>query len=98
MLLLVAFGMDALGWFRTGLRPDAHAYGAMVHAVMAWQALHVCVVLLMTGYTLARSWSGRLDATRCVTFDNTRLFSYYTAGQGVVGILLLHLTLRFSAG
>lgn len=98
MLLLVAFGMDALGWFRTGLRPDAHAYGAMVHAVMAWQALHVCVVLLMTGYTLARSWSGRLDATRCVTFDNTRLFSYYTAAQGVVGILLLHLALRFSAG
>ena len=90
-LLLAAFGIDLMAWAGTGLQADGHAYGAMVHAVMAWQALHVCVVVFMTGYTMARSWSGKLDAARRVTFDNTRLFSYYTAGQGVAGILLLRL-------
>ena len=66
----------------------------MVHAVMAWQGLHVCIVVLLTGYTLARAWSGKLDAMRRVTFDNTRLFSYYTAAQGIAGILLLHMASR----
>ena len=70
----------------------------MVHAVMAWQGLHVCIVLLMTGYTLARAWSGKLDAIRRVTFDSTRLFSYYTAAQGLAGVLMLQVASRFSAG
>jgi cytochrome c oxidase subunit I+III len=92
LFLLAAFAIDFLAWSGTGVQSDGHAYGAVVHAVMAWQGLHVCVVLLMTGYTLARAWSARLDATRRVTFDNTRLFSYYTAAQGVAGVVLLHLT------
>jgi cytochrome c oxidase subunit I+III len=52
--------------------------------------LHVAVLLIMAGYTLARSWCGLLDATRRVTFDNTRLFWHYMAAQGVIGILLVH--------
>jgi cytochrome c oxidase subunit I+III len=89
-LMLAAFGVDLYGIWSTGLRPDAHAYGAAVYAVAAWQGLHGCVLFVMTGYTLARSWSGLLDSTRRVTFDNTRLLWHYMVAQGIAGILLVH--------
>jgi cytochrome c oxidase subunit I+III len=94
-LMLGAFGLDAGGWWRNGLRPEVHAHGAMVYAVLAWQSVHVCALLVMTAYTLARSWSGMLDRTRRVTFDNTRLFWHYMVGQGIAGIALVHAIPRF---
>jgi cytochrome c oxidase subunit I+III len=73
-----------------GLRPEAHAYGAASFAILAWQAVHVAIVLLMLAYTLARSLAGQLDAGRRLTMDNTMLFAAYTAGQGAAGLALLH--------
>jgi cytochrome c oxidase subunit I+III len=67
----------------------------MVYAVLAWQSVHVCALLVMTAFTLARSWSGMLDRTRRVTFDNTRLFWHYMVGQGIAGIALVHAIPRF---
>jgi cytochrome c oxidase subunit I+III len=90
VLMLAAFGADLWSWHHAGIRPSEHAYGAVVYAVLAWQGLHVAVLLIMAGYTLARSWCGLLDATRRVTVDNTRLFWHYMAAQGVIGILLVH--------
>ncbi len=94
-LMLAAFGVDLYGIWSTGLRPDAHAYGAAVYAVVAWQGLHACVLLLMTSYTLARSWSGLLDGTRRITFDNTRLLWHYMVAQGIAAILLVHAVPRW---
>jgi cytochrome c oxidase subunit I+III len=50
----------------------------------------------MTGpaYTLARSWRGRLDRARRVTFDNTRLLWHYLVAQGLVGLGLTHVIPR----
>jgi cytochrome c oxidase subunit I+III len=89
-LMLGAFGADFYGLWQSGLRATQHAYGAVVYAVLAWQGFHVAVLLVMALYTLARSRAGLLDATRRVTFDNTRLFWHYMVGQGLAGIFLVH--------
>jgi cytochrome c oxidase subunit I+III len=94
VLMLAAFSADLRAWWQAGLRPSEHAYAAVVCAVLAWQGLHAAVLLVMGGYTLARSWCGLLDATRRVTFDNTRLFWHYTVAQGLAGLLLIHGTAR----
>jgi cytochrome c oxidase subunit I+III len=39
---------------------------------------------------LARYAAGRVDTARRVTYDNTALLVYYTAAQGIVGLLLVH--------
>ena len=56
----------------------------------ALQGLFLAVVLIMTAYLIARSWAGRLDGIRRVTFDNCRLFWLYTVAQGLVGLALVH--------
>jgi cytochrome c oxidase subunit I+III len=89
-LMLCAFGADLYGLWETGLRANQHAYGAAVYVVVAWQGFHVAVLLVMALYTLARSWSGLLDDTRRVTFDNTRLFWHYMVAQGLLGLALVH--------
>lgn len=48
------------------------------------------VVALMAGYVQARSWAGKLDGVRRLSFDNPMLFWLYTCGQGLVGVVLLH--------
>ena len=89
---LFAGGVGADGWalWSGGVRPTLHAYGAASWAIFAWQGALVAVALLMAGYTLARSLAGKLDGARRLTMDNTMLFWGYTAGQGMVGLALLH--------
>jgi len=91
LLMFVAFGMSLCGPWQTGLRPQAHAYGALVYTVLAYQGLHVVVLAIMTVYTLVRSWCGLLHPGRRVTFDNTRIFWHYMVGQGLVGIAAVEL-------
>jgi cytochrome c oxidase subunit I+III len=95
-LMLGAFGSDLYAQWQSGLRPDAHAYGALVYTFIAWQGFHVCVLLVMACYTLARSCCGMLDATRRVTFDNTRLFWHYMTAQGLASLALVHLAPRLA--
>jgi cytochrome c oxidase subunit I+III len=75
----------------TGLKGAESAYGAVTYMLVAWQAFHVAVLLIMIGYALARSLCGLIHAERRVTFDNVMLFVLYTAGQGAVALLLAHL-------
>ena len=93
-LMLVAFGAELYGARESGLQPESHAYDAIVSAVLGWQGLHVIVLILMTGYVLARLLSGLLDRERRVTFDNTRLLWHYMVAQGIAGIVLVHVLPR----
>jgi cytochrome c oxidase subunit I+III len=90
VVMVAAIGADAYGQWQSGARPQAHAYGAVVYAALAYQAFHVAVLLLMSAYTLARLWAGLLNEQRRATFENTRIFWHYMAGQGIVGLLALH--------
>ena len=91
-MALFAAGAAADGWalWSGGVRPGAHAFGAASWAIAAWQIMHVAIALLMAGYVLARSLAGQLDAARRLSLDNTALFWGYTAGQGAIGLALLH--------
>ena len=89
-LLVAALGVQLHGHWETGLRPTDSSYGAAVYAIIGFQGVMVAAVVIMNVYTLARSFCGLLDSQRRATFDNTRLLWYYTVGQGLVGVVLVH--------
>ncbi len=71
------------------ISPRGSGYGATLYALLSWQGFHVVVVAIMALYTLARRWSGRLDAQRRVNYDNTALMWLYTAAQGLVSLAVM---------
>jgi cytochrome c oxidase subunit I+III len=99
--LLLVCGASALDlWTQrsTGLSPSAHAYVAAVYAIMSLQIFFVLTTLIMGAYTIARWLAGKLDSVRRTTFDNTMLFWYYTVGQGLVALLVIHGFPRLTGG
>lgn len=90
ILMWAAFSFNFLALWNTNVRPQAHAYGAVIYTMLAWQALHVVLLTLMAGYTLARSWAGLLNAERRSTFDNTRLMWHYTIAQGAAALAVMY--------
>ncbi|MGH8167759.1 MAG: cytochrome c oxidase subunit 3, partial [Woeseiaceae bacterium] len=68
----------------SNIRPEPHAFGAMTHAFLYWQALHVVLAVIMATYVLARLWSGKIDARRRATFDHARLLWHYMSAQALV--------------
>ena len=91
VLFLAAVGVQTLAAWQTGLRPTQHSYGAMVYLFAALQGFFGGIILIMAGFTLARSLAGKLDAVRRVTFDNTKLFWHYSTAQGLVALVILSL-------
>jgi cytochrome c oxidase subunit I+III len=87
---IAAVGADVYGQWQTGLRPSSSSYAAMVYMANGLTGQLVFAAALMSAFTLARHFTGRLDAVRRATFDNTALLFFYAAGQGLVGLLLVH--------
>ena len=93
LLLVGSIVAELQGHLATDLRPTQNAYGAVVYMVATLQALFVGIVACiacMGLYTVARSLAGLLAPRRRATFDNTRVFWYYTVAQGLVGLVLVH--------
>ena len=88
---LAAFVIDWGAHAQAGLAPTHHAWGATVAALLAWQGLHVFVLVLMAGYVIARSFAGRLRRDARATLDNTALFWHYVVVQGVATIGLVRM-------
>ena len=86
--MLAALGLDVWGHWRTGLRPDAHSYGAVDYAIVGLQGVYAATLVAMALFTLAKSLVGRLDGVRRVTFDNTMLFWHYSTAQALLGLAL----------
>jgi cytochrome c oxidase subunit I+III len=89
-LLVSAVVIDIYSQSQTGLRPQASAYGAVVHMIASLQAFFVIIMVFMGLYTVARAAAGMLHSERRGTFDNTMLFWYYTVAQGLIGLALVH--------
>jgi cytochrome c oxidase subunit I+III len=89
-LLVVALAMEAGAHWRTGLRPAESAYAATVYALVALQAFHVCVLVLMALYAGARELAGKLSAERRGCFDNMLPLWAFTIVQGLLALALVH--------
>jgi cytochrome c oxidase subunit I+III len=89
-LMAASFGIDLATHLQSGLRPTESAYGAAVYLFVVTHGFYAVIVVTMACYTLARAATGRLDALRRVTYENTMLFWHYTVAQTVVGLLLVH--------
>jgi cytochrome c oxidase subunit I+III len=82
--------VEVAGHWRSGLRPDASGYAALVYLASALQLQVVAAVVVIGLYVLARLAAGRLDHTRRASFDALALLTYYATGQGLLGLLLVH--------
>jgi len=90
LALGAAFGVELRGHLSTGLDPTKSSYGAAVYMVTVLQGFYVVVVSMMALYVLARWATGRLNAERRVSLDNTILLWHYVVAQGLIGVLLVH--------
>jgi cytochrome c oxidase subunit I+III len=50
----------------------------------------VAAIVIMTAFVIARHYTGKLDRVRWASLENTQLLIYYTAGQALLGLLLVH--------
>jgi len=89
LLLWAAFGGSLYSLLGTNLRPQLHGFASTSYTIIVWQGLHAVLLTLMGGYTVARAWSGMIDATRRNVFDNTRIFWYYSTAQGLIALSVL---------
>ena len=99
--LLAALGGIGLDWAshaQAGLAPRASAWSATVAALLAWQTFHGLVLVVMGGYLIARSWTGRLRPDARATLDNTALMWQGTVAQGLAGAALVRLLPMWMGG
>jgi cytochrome c oxidase subunit I+III len=73
-----------------GLQATDSAYGAMVYMSAVLNGQLALAVAIMGAYALARLIARKLDADRRASFDNTAVLAYYTAGQILFSLLLIH--------
>jgi cytochrome c oxidase subunit I+III len=93
-LLVAAASIEILTHWQSGLRPTAHSYGAIVYLTGSLQGVAVFTATIMGLFTVAKHLSGRLTSVRRVTLDNVTLFCHYAVGQGIVGLIVVHLLAR----
>ncbi len=90
MLLSTAgFGVAIAGHIQAGLDPTAQAWSATIATLLFYQGFHTVVLLFMGGYTLARSWAGKLQPSARASADNTRVMWHCVTLQGVIGLVLV---------
>jgi cytochrome c oxidase subunit I+III len=89
--MLLSFGADLHSQQLAGLDPTAHAWGATIGAMLAYQGLHAVVLVILAFYLCARSWTGRLTPASRATLDNCALIWHYTTLQGLVAAAAIHL-------
>ena len=85
-----ALALEIAAHWDSGLRPDTSGYAALVYLASVLRLQMVAAVVIIGLYTLARIAAGRLHDARRVTFDTFALLAYYAAGQGLMGLLLVH--------
>jgi cytochrome c oxidase subunit I+III len=85
-----AVAVEIAGHWSTGLRPTESVYGAMVYMTNLLTGQLAFAIFLMAMFAIARYFTGRLDAERRLSLENTELLIAYTVGQGLFGLFLIH--------
>jgi cytochrome c oxidase subunit I+III len=97
-LLAAGPGLELRAQLGAGFQPTASSYAACIFTLIAIQVFFSLVVVVMVLYCVARIAAGKLDASRRVTFDNTRLLWRYAVVQGLAGTGVVHVLTRLLAG
>ncbi|QYF95791.1 cytochrome c oxidase subunit I [Massilia sp. PAMC28688] len=79
------------GQWLAGFDPTAQAWGASVATLIAYQGLHILVLVIAAIYLCARAWCGHVTARSRATVDNVALMWHYTTLQGIAAALAIHL-------
>lgn len=88
--LLAAFGFDFNGQRLAGLNPTAQAWDATIAALLAYQGLHVLILVFAALYLCARAWNGHVAQRSRATLDNIALMWHYTTLQGIAAASAIH--------
>jgi len=90
LVMIAALAVEIFGHVQSGLDPATSSYAAMVYmgVILTGQAAIASVILCL--FALGRHVTGQLDNYRRATFDNARLLYWYTVGQGLFGLVLIH--------
>jgi len=84
-----AWSANVLGHIDAGLEPKANAWSATVVALVAYQGLHVVVLIFMLSFLAERILSGGVSPRSRATLDNTALMVHYTSLQGIATVLVV---------
>ncbi|MFN4140411.1 cbb3-type cytochrome c oxidase subunit I [Aestuariivirga sp.] len=87
----VVAGSGALAYahWNTGLRPDVHAYGAVVFTLLALLVVLSITVLVFCLFCIARIAAHHLGGERRLMFEVAASFSHYVVFQGTATALFL---------
>jgi len=91
VLLVAGFAATLLGQRAAGLDPVAHAWGASIAALLAYQGMHIVILAIIAIYLIVRSWDGKLHGRNRGTYNNSVLIWHGTVLQGVFGALAVSL-------
>jgi cytochrome c oxidase subunit I+III len=89
LLLLPALVLSAgaFEWLRhahADLLPSAEAWSATLAALLAYQGLHIVLLVLLAAYLGARIGCGLVTPRQRSTLENTQLLWWWTCAQGVL--------------
>ena len=88
--LLAALLVETWAQRSVGLDPASSAHAGMVAMGLFLQLQIAAPVAIIGGFVLARLFAGHVDTRRRAMVDNLMLLWLYAAGQGLLGVLLLH--------
>jgi cytochrome c oxidase subunit I+III len=88
--LIAAVVCEIVAQWQLGVRPTDTSYAALVYMACVLNGQLAFAVLIMALFVIARHFTGKLDAVRFASLENTCLLAWYTVGQALVGLLLIH--------
>ncbi|KRA97878.1 cytochrome B [Devosia sp. Root685] len=89
-LAALAGGLGLMaGPWTTGLDPTAHAYPAIVWALVIWILAHLATGMLMQGYGFARLLYGKATPTHDADLWNIALYWHFAAFSGVLAAVVI---------
>jgi cytochrome c oxidase subunit I+III len=90
LALLAALLIETWVQRSVGLDPASSAHAGMVAMSLFLQLQITAPVAIIGCFVLARLFAGHIDTRRRAMVDNLMLLWLYAAGQGLLGVLLVH--------
>jgi len=72
--------------------PRTNAYGSIFYLITGLHGAHVCIGLMMNGFTQLRAWLGHFDAHRHAAVQNAALYWHFVDALWVLIMLIVYLS------